>query len=45
MGGWVEEREESDDFGAKNHRGEDSGIEGILKDASVVEAVGRRVEC
>ncbi len=45
VGGWVEEREESDDLGTKDRRGEDSGIEGILKDEPVVETVGKLDEC
>ena len=45
MGGWVKEREESDDLGTKDRMGVDLGIEGILKDEPIVEAVGRRVEC
>ena len=45
MGGWVKEQEESDDLGTKDRMGVDLGIEGILKDEPIVEAVGRRVEC
>jgi hypothetical protein len=44
VGGWVQRWEEADDLGAKDRRGEDSGIEGIFEDKSVGDAVGRHVE-